>query len=146
MWRICCLAFSLSLVSYAAYSQRPYSQQKNDFLVGGAFDLIKTDNEGFVQKAQVGGEFNYFFARRFAATAGLDIWANNTMSFVFGARCYPIEHFFVRTRGLIGKNDVSIGAGWTKPLGSNFQFEAIGDYYFENEFAIRVGLMYLIRR
>jgi ATP-dependent RNA helicase RhlE len=93
MWKILCLVVTLTLGSYASYSQRAYSQQKNDFLVGGAFDLIKTDNEGFVQKAQVGGEFNYFFARSFAATAGLDIWANNTMSFVFGARCYPLIIF-----------------------------------------------------
>jgi hypothetical protein len=61
-------------------------------------------------------------------------------------RRYPLDHFFTRARGLIGKNDLSLGAGWAKPIGSNFRFEAISDYYFEGEFAIRVGLMYLIRR
>ena len=127
-------------------SMDSFSQKANDFLVGGAFDLMKTDNEGFVQKAQVGGEFNYFITSKVTATGGLDIWADNVMSAVVGARWYPLEHFFARGRGLLGKNDLSLGAGWNKPLGSNFQFEAMGDYYFEGEFAIRVGLMYLVRR
>jgi len=127
-------------------SMDSFSQKANDFLVGGAFDLMKTDNEGFVQKAQVGGEFNYFITSKVTATGGLDIWADNVMSAVVGARWYPMEHFFARGRGLLGKNDLSLGAGWNKPLGSNFQFEAMGDYYFEGEFAIRVGLMYLVRR
>lgn len=146
MQRSLLLVMTLTLACYQSFSQRAYSQQANDMLVGGAFDLIKTDNEGFMYKAQVGGEFNYFIVQEFAATAGLEFWANNTMSAVAGARWYPLEHFFVRGRGLIGKNDLSLGAGWNKPLGSNFQFEAIGDFYFEGEFAIRVGLMYLIRR
>ena len=135
------LVLTLVLVSFHSFSQK-----SNDFLVGGAFDLVKTDNEGFVQKAQVGGEFNYFITRNFTATGGLDIWADNVMIGVVGARWYPLDHFFTRARGLIGKNDLSLGAGWIRPLGSNFHFEAIGDYYFEREFAIRVGLMYLIRR
>lgn len=144
MGRVFLLA-TLLFLPFTSFSQKRYSQQANDFLVGGAFDLIKTDNEGFVQKAQVGGEFNYFITREFAATGGLDIWADNTMSLVLGTRWYPIDDFFVRGRGLIGKNDLSLGSGWNRSLGSNFRFEAIGDYYFEGEFAIRVGLMYLIR-
>ena len=135
------LVLTLMLVSF-----RSFSQKANDFLVGGAFDLIKTDNGGFIQKAQVGGEFNYFITPTFTATGGLDIWADNAMSAVVGARFYPLDHFFTRARGLIGKNDLSLGAGWNKPLRSKFQFEAIGDFYFEGEFAVRVGLMYLIRR
>ena len=149
MPRLFFLVLTLLLVSFRSFSQRSFhsfSQKANDFLVGGAFDVIKTDNEGFVQKAQVGGEFNYFITRNFAATGGLDIWANNVMSAVVGARFYPFDDFFVRGRGLIGKNDGSVGAGWSKPLRSNFRFEAIGDFYFEGEFAIRVGLMYLVRR
>jgi hypothetical protein len=63
-----------------------YSQKSNDFLVGGAFDLVKSDNEGFVQKAQVGGEFNYFITRKVTATGGLDIWADNVMIGVVGIR------------------------------------------------------------
>lgn len=146
MWRLFFLLSALTLVSSHSFSQKQYSQEANDFLVGGAFDLIKTDNEGFVQKAQVGGEFNYFITRKVTATGGLEIWADNAMSAVVGTRFYPIDHFFIRARGLFGKNDLSLGTGWNKPLGNNFRFEAIGDYYFEHEFAVRVGLMYLIRR
>jgi hypothetical protein len=141
MVKVLLLSCGLALISVDSFSQKA-----NDFLVGGALDLIKTDNEGFVQKAQVGGELNYFITRKFTATGGLDIWADNVMSLVVGTRWYPADHFFVRGRVLFGKNDVTLGAGWTKPLGSNFQFEAMGDFYFEGEFAIRAGLMYLIRR
>ena len=31
-----------------------FPQIAKDFLVGGGFDLIKTDNDGVAQKAQVG--------------------------------------------------------------------------------------------
>jgi len=123
-----------------------FSQRAHDFLVGGGFDIIKTDNAGFVQKAQVGGEFNYFLAKKFTATGGVEAWKDNNVSLVVGGRWYPLDHFFARVRGLIGVNDLSIGAGWNRPLANNFRFEAIGDYYFEGEFAARVGLTYLIRR
>jgi len=105
MRRIHFLILTLLSVSFPSFSQK-----SNDFLVGGAFDLIKTDNEGFIQKAQVGGEFNYFITRNFTATGGLDIWADNVMIAVVGARWYPLDHFFTRARGLIGKNDLSLGA------------------------------------
>ena len=146
MPRIFLIVFTLVIVSFHSFAQRQYTAKANDFLVGGAFDLIKSDNEGFMAKAQVSGEFNYFITRNFTATGGLEIWADNAMSAVVGMRFYPLDHFFIRGRGLIGKNDVNLGAGWSKPIGSNFRFEAIGDFYFEGEFAIRVGLMYLIRR
>jgi hypothetical protein len=74
------------------------------FFVGGAFDLIKTDNEGFVQKAQVGGEFNYFITSKVTATGGLDIWADNVMSAVV-ARAGIHGTFLCARRGFIGKND-----------------------------------------
>ena len=131
---------------FLVITKASFSQRAHDFLVGGAFDLIKTDNAGFVQKAQLGGEFNYFIAKKFTATGGLEFWKDNHVSFVVGGRWYPIEHFFTRARGLIGENDLSLGAGWNYPISNNFRFEAIGDFYFEGEFAARVGLMYLIRR
>jgi hypothetical protein len=102
MRKIHFLVFTLLLVPFHSFSQKA-----NDFLVGGAFDLIKTDNEGFIQKAQ-GGEFNYLITARIASTGGLDIWADNNMSAVIGARWYPLDHFFTRARGLIGKNDLPL--------------------------------------
>jgi hypothetical protein len=54
--------------------------------------------------------------------------------------------FFVRTRCFVGNNDVAIGGGWNKPLGEKLRFEAMGDFYFKGDFAIRVGINYLFRK
>lgn len=115
-------------------------------MVGGGFDLIKTDNDGFIQKAQIALEGNYFLTRQFTASAGFDIWTDDGLNFVIGGRWYPVDDFFARIRGIIGDNDISIGAGWNKPITETWRFEAMGDFYFEGEFGIRVGVMYVIRR
>lgn len=122
------------------------AQIGGDFLIGGYADIIKTDNDGFMQKAQFGAEFNYFIDRKFTGTAGIDIWTDDKASFVIGGRWYPVDIFFVRARGLIGENDLSLGAGWNKPFNENWRFEAIADFYFKGEFGIRAGLAYTIRK
>jgi hypothetical protein len=123
-----------------------HGQISKDFMVGGALDLIKTDNDGFLGKAQLGLEGNYFITRQFTASAGLELWTDNDASFTIGGRWFPVEEAFVRFRGLIGENDLSIGGGWTKPINDKLRFEALGDFYFAGEFAIRAGVMYVIRR
>ena len=122
------------------------AQIAKDIIVGGSFDIIKTDNDKFLDKAQFGGELNYFFTRHITGTTGFEIWTGDDISFVVGGRWYPVEEAFVRARGLIGENDFSIGGGWTRPLNENWKFEAMADFYFEGEFAIRVGAVYIIRR
>jgi len=52
----------------------------------------------------------------------------------------------VRARGLIGENDLSLGAGWNQPLSESWRFEAIGDFYFTGEFAARLGAVYILRK
>ena len=115
-------------------------------MVGGAFDLIKTDNDGVLDKVQLGLEGHYFITRQFTLSLGTEIWTDDDFSLALGGRWFPVEEAFVRVRGLIGENDVSIGGGWTKPINDKFKFEAIGDFYFKGDFAIRAGLMYVIRR
>jgi hypothetical protein len=122
------------------------SQIAKDLTIGGGLDLIKTDNDEFFEKFQIGLEANYFFTRQFTGSAGVELWTDDEVSFVIGGRWYPIDEAFVRVRGLIGVNDVSIGGGWAKPLNENWKLEALGDFYFEGEFAIRVGAVYVIRR
>ncbi len=75
-------------------------------MVGGGFDLIKTDNDGFIQKAQIALEGNYFLTRQFTASAGFDIWTDDGLNFVIGGRWYPVDDFFARIRGIIGDNDM----------------------------------------
>ena len=123
-----------------------YSQIANDFMIGGGLDLIKTDNDSFMEKAQIGAEFNYFLGRPFTVTGGFEFWTDEDISFVLGGRWYPIEDFFVRARGLIGENDLAIGAGWSKPINEKLRFEAMGDFYFEGEFSIRAGVAYVFRK
>lgn len=123
-----------------------HAQIANDFMVAGGIDLIKTDNIGFLDKAQFGTELNYFIDRSFTATAGLEAWTFENLSFVIGGRWYPMDIMFVRARGLIGVNDVSLGAGWSKPIAKNLRFEAMGDFYFRVDFSVRAGLSYVIRR
>ncbi len=135
----------LSLVFILIYPTAK-AQIAGDFMVGSYADVIKTDNSGFVHKAQLGAELNYFIDRKFTATAGIDIWTTKKVSLVIGGRWYPTAIFFVRARGLVGENDFSLGAGWNKPINENWRFEAISDFYFKNDFAIRVGFAYTIRK
>jgi hypothetical protein len=123
-----------------------YSQIAHDIMVGGGADLIKTDIFGFFQKIQIGTEANYFLDRKFTATGGFELWTYQHPSVVIGGRWYPMDELFVRARGLIGVNDLSIGVGWTKPLTENLRFEAIGDFYFQIDFSVRAGVAYVFRK
>jgi hypothetical protein len=120
------------------------AQSANDFMISGALDLIKTDNQEMFDKAQIGIEANYFVIRKFTATAGLEIWTFNNESFVIGSRWYPTDNLFVRFRGLIGENDFSTGIGGAFPLKPNLRFELIGDFYFRGEFAVRTGVSFIL--
>ncbi len=123
-----------------------FAQSNNDIMVSGSLDLIKTDYSSFLDKGQIGLEGNYFVVRHFAVGAGVELWTKQKSSFVMGMRWYPHDHVFVRLRGLIGANDVSIGGGWAKPINDAWRFEAIGDFYVaDTEFAIRAGLSYVIK-
>ena len=131
------------LLSMAAQSLM--AQSTHDFLISGGLDLIKTDNTKIFDKAQFGVDVNYFIERRFSVGAGAELWTKGANSFVMGVRWYPVDKFFVRFRGLIGSNNVSMGAGWSQPLNRNFRLEAIGDIYFAKpDFALRGGVSYVI--
>lgn len=123
-----------------------FGQSSNSILIGGGFDLLKTDNTGAFEKIQLGLEGHYFVVRHFAVGAGAEIWGQNNSSFMMGMRYYPMDNVFVRFRGLIGANDASLGAGWAKPLDDKLRFEAMGDFYFADpQFGIRAGLSYVIK-
>ena len=137
------LTFSIALSLIAVLS---YSQTANDFLFGVNLDLIKSDHDGYFEKGQGGVEVNYFFSRKFTVTAGLEIWTREGASAVIGSRWFPIKDAYIRLRGLIGENDVSIGGGWAKPMTENLRFEAMTDFYFQGNFSIRAGLAYRMNK
>lgn len=128
-------------------AQFSFAQSTNDIMVSGGLDFIKTDNPGVFEKAQIGIEGNYFVVRHFAVGVGGEFWSKQKDSFVMGARWYANENVFVRFRGLIGANDVALGAGYSKALTEYLRIEGMGDFYVDQtEFGIRVGLSYVIKR
>lgn len=139
-------AYRITFLFLITITWASYGQSNNDIMIGGSFDLIKTNYSSFMDKAQIGLEANYFVVRHFAASGGVEFWTKDKSSFMMGMRWYPQDHIFVRLRGLIGTNDVSLGGGWAKPINDSWRFEAMGDFYVaETEFAIRAGLAYIIK-
>jgi hypothetical protein len=135
-----------TFILLVAFSLTSLAQSNHDIMVSSSIDLIKTDYSSFLDKGQIGLEGHYFVVRNFAASAGVELWTKQKSSFMMGMRWYPVDHVFVRFRGLIGTNDVSIGGGWVKPINDAWRFEAIGDFYVaDTEFAIRAGLSYVIK-
>jgi len=134
------------LMLFSLFSLHAAAQIAGDMAVGLQLDLVKTDNSRLLEKAQIGAEFNYFVNRKITATTGFEIWTGDEISFFIGGRFYPTDETFLRVRGLVGANDVSIGGGWIKPISESLRFEAIGDFYFNIDFAIRAGLTYVIRK
>jgi len=111
-------------------------------------DAYKTDNRNpveFVDKAQMGLEFNYFLFESFAFTTGIELWTTSTR-FVPGFRYYPIDPLFLRFRPLLGREvDYAFGAGYSRKITDRFRLEGIADYYFErSNLAIRFGVGYTL--
>ncbi len=121
-----------------------FAQIQKDFLIGLNLDLIKSNQSAYFQRGQVGGEVNYYLSTKITATGGLEYWTQNRqLSAVAGARWYPVPEAFVRVRGLVGANDLSVGGGWAKPFKANWRFESMADFYFKGQIAIRVGFAHL---
>lgn len=123
------------------------AQTSSNIMVGGGLDLIKSDIIGFAEKVQTGFEANYFINRSFSVSGGFEIWSSNNNSLMLGLRWYPIQKLFVRFRGLIGQDDVGIGAGYAHVLNANWRLEGIADYYLDQrELGLRLGVAYVIRK
>jgi hypothetical protein len=110
-------------------------------MIGVQTDLIKSDNDGFFEKMQGGLDVNYYFSKKFSATAGIEWWTEEKVNLVVGARFSPIDEAFIRVRGLPG-NDFSVGAGFAKPLSQKIRLEAMADLYLEGHIAIRAGIAF----
>ncbi|QCK14174.1 hypothetical protein [Mangrovivirga cuniculi] len=121
------------------------AQNTGSWMLHGGLDVIKTDNYGLFEKAQIGLEANYFVRNNFSASGGVEIWRNTTRV-ALGMRFYPVQPVYIRFRGLIGDNsDANLGFGYAHPIGGNLKWDFIGDYYFDQgEFAIRTGLSIIL--
>jgi hypothetical protein len=134
------------LITLCFITQNGFSQKAKDFIIGSNLDLIRSDHDGYFEKVQIGAEINYFVVKDFTGTGGVEYWTREGVSAVVGARWYPIPDAFIRFRALLGANDVSLGAGWAKPLTTTWKFEAMGDFYFNGNLTIRAGIAYLFKR
>jgi len=120
---------------------------KAQFLVSGGIDLIKSDFSGIGDKIQLGADLNYFVAKKFAISGGVEFWTAGPTSITVGARYYPIRPVFLRMRGLIGQNDVAFGLGYGLGLTDRIRVELMGDYYLvQSAAALRLGLAYRFGR
>ncbi len=135
----------VGIIFSLALQQISIAQSSNDFMIGVALDVLKTDFDAVGDKMQLGVELNYFLQKSFSVTGGLEFWSRGSNSVVIGMRWFPVDNAFLRFRGLIGDNDLSLGFGWSKPLNRNWRFEAMGDYYTSGEFAVRGGIGFVIR-
>ena len=136
--------YSISLIvlfSLCFFSS--FCQRAQRLTIGVQADLIKSDNDGFFEKIQGGLDANYYFSRKFAATAGAEWWTEDKIIPVFGVRFAPIDEAFIRMRALPG-NDFSIGAGFAKPLSERIRIEAMSDLYFKGHIAIRLGIAWSV--
>lgn len=120
------------------------AQGTGDLMLGGGLDILKSSNSGFGDQVQLGIEGNYFINSQFTATAGFENWTAGSTSFVIGTRYYIQDNIFARIRGIFGENDISIGGGYSHPLNKHWRVEAMGDIYFEGDFAIRGGVAYVL--
>ncbi len=139
--------FSLLIVIVLLFGfTKSYAQSTGSIMIGGGLDLLKSDNNNNIaDKTQVGFEVNYFLLRNYSVTGGLEIWTQGNESLILGMRWYPVENIFARFRGLIGENEVSLGAGYWRNLDEHWRFEGMADLYFQGEIAFRVGVAYLFR-
>lgn len=135
------MRFITLLILYGVFSFPSFAQRVQRFIIGAQADLIKSDNDGFFEKIQGGLEGNLYLSRKFAVTAGIEAWSGNQAIAVVGARISPIDEAFIRIRGLLHR-DVSLGAGFSKPLSQNLRIEAMTDFYFQGPIAIRAGIAY----
>jgi hypothetical protein len=122
-------------------------QTSGNIMIGGGFDIIKSDINTFAGKVQTGFEANYFINRSFSISGGFEIWSAGNNSVALGLRWYPISNLFTRFRGLIGQDDFGIGLGYAYVLNANWQIEGVGDYFLnQGELGLRMGVAYVIRK
>ncbi len=135
----------LILIVFLLGFAKSYAQSTGSIMTGGGLDLLKSDINNIADKAQLGFEVNYFLLRNYSVTGGLEIWTRGNESFIVGMRWYPVENIFARFRGLIGENEVSLGAGYWRNIDNNWRFEGMADIYFQGDVAFRAGVAYLFR-
>jgi len=121
-------------------------QAGGSFLVSAGLDVVRTDLYKVLERAQFGGEINYFYLHHLSFSGGYEYNINHPNQVTAGLRYYPLEPVFLRARALLGNDaDLAMGAGYTYNLNYRLRLEGMTDYYLQREaLGIRVGLAILI--
>lgn len=122
-------------------------QAGGSFLISTGVDLIRTDLNKLLERAQFGAEINYFYLHQLSFSGGYEYNINNPNQVTAGLRYYPLEPVFLRARALLGNGaDLGLGAGYTYNLSYRMRLEGMTDYYVQRKaIGIRVGLAVLIK-
>ncbi|AEL25073.1 hypothetical protein [Cyclobacterium marinum] len=121
-------------------------QAGGSFLVSTGVDLIRTDLNKILERAQFGAEVNYFYLHQLSFSGGYEYNINHPNQVTAGLRYYPLEPVFLRARALLGNGaDFGLGAGYTYNLSYRMRLEGMTDYYVQRKaIGLRVGLAILI--
>lgn len=107
-------------------------QAAGSFLISGGLDLIRSDLDQALERAQFGAEVNYFYLHQLSFSGGYEYNLNQPNHITAGIRWYPLEPVFVRARALVGNQaDLGIGLGYTYNLTYRTRLETMADYYVQ---------------
>ncbi|WP_375584383.1 hypothetical protein [Cyclobacterium xiamenense] len=121
-------------------------QAGGSFLVSGGLDLIRTDLDQVLERAQFGLEVNYFYLHQLSFSGGYEHNLDRPNHMTIGMRWYPIEPVFLRARALVGNQaDLGVGMGYTYNLTYRFRLETMADYYVQgNALGARIAIAVLL--
>ncbi len=139
------IIFSLLMLSLGI--NRVQAQQAGgSFLVSAGLDLVRSDLNQAMERAQFGGEVNYFYLHHVSFSGGYEYNLNRPNQVTGGIRWYPLEPVFIRARALVGNEaDMGVGLGYTHNFTYRMRLESMVDYYIhESTLGARVAIAVLI--
>ncbi|MDN3689737.1 hypothetical protein [Cyclobacterium jeungdonense] len=139
------IIFSLLALSFGI--NRVQAQQAGgSFLISAGLDLVRSDLNQVMERAQFGAEVNYFYLHHLSFSGGYEYNLTRPNQVTGGIRWYPLEPVFIRARALIGnKADIGVGLGYTYNFTYRMRLESMVDYYVqEKALGARVAIAVLI--
>lgn len=121
-------------------------QADGSFLVSTGLDLVRSDLNQVMERAQFGAEVNYFYLHHLSFSGGFEYNLNRPNQVTGGIRWYPLEPVFIRARALVGNEaDMSFGLGYTYNFTYRVRLESMADYYVhESALGARVAIAIVI--
>lgn len=140
------LILFLLLILSVGVNQTKAQQAGGSFLFSAGLDLVRSDLDQVLERAQFGAEVNYFYLHHLSFSGGYEYNIKRPNQITGGVRFYPLEPVFIRARALIGNEaDMSFGLGYTYNFTYRMRLESMVDYYLhESALGARVAIAVLI--